>query len=238
MRVHRTRSNHKTEILFVQQPVPAYCFLSEIIQVGTAVVVRIQYPMSVNDQQHRCLPGASPQSDRQASAPRASDSEWLRYSSRPLPAYRFVPGVTPHPRRHPHGHSYGQPEPALSAPAPDQWQANEAYLYGVDLYNCAFWWECHEIFEACWRAAPKTQPGSFFQALIHVAAANLKICMGSPASADRLSLAAFERFQTLPSIYMGVDVRGFERDMRAYVAGSRKRPAFIRLLTSADKPRH
>ena len=94
------------------------------------------------------------------------------------------------------------------------------------------------MFEGFWRAAPKTEPGCFFQALIHVAAANLKICMGSPASADRLSSAAFERFQTLPHIYMGIDVRGFERDMRAYFAGSREAPALIRLLTSADKLRH
>lgn len=185
-----------------------------------------------------CLPGTHPQAHQQAVEPGASDSEWLRYSSRPLPVYRFVPGVTPHPRRHPAGHSYGQPEPALLAPAADQWQTSDAYLYGVDLYNFAFWWECHEVFEAFWRAAPKTEPGCFFQALIHVAAANLKICMGSPASADRLSLAAFERFQTLPHIYMGIDVRGFERDMRAYVAGSREAPALIRLLTSADKLRH
>lgn len=194
-------------------------------------------PMKGQHEQGR-LPGTSPQADQQAVEPGASDSEWLRYSSRSLPAYRFVPGVTPHPRRHPGGHSYGQPEPALSAPAPDQWQTSDAYLYGVDLYNFAFWWECHEVFEGFWCAAPKTEPGCFFQALIHVAAANLKICMGSPASADRLSLAAFERFQTLPHIYMGIDVRGFERDMRAYVAGSREAPALIRLLTSADKLRH
>jgi hypothetical protein len=184
------------------------------------------------------LPGTSPQSGQQGVEPGVSDSEWLRYSSRPLPGYRFVPGVTPHPRRHPDGHSYSQPEPALSAPDPDQWQTSDAYLYGVDLYNFAFWWECHEVFEGFWRAAPKTEPGCFFQALIHVAAANLKICMGSPASADRLSSAAFERFQTLPPIYMGIDVRGFERDMRAYVAGTRKGPALIRLLTSVDKLRH
>jgi hypothetical protein len=104
----------------------------------------------------------------------------------------------------------------------------------VDLYNFAFWWECHEVFEGFWRAAPKTEQGSFFQALIQVAASNLKICMGSPVSAGRLSLAAFERFQPLSDIYMGIDVRRFERDMQAYIAGSRDAPARIRLLTAAD----
>jgi hypothetical protein len=191
--------------------------------------------MPANGQQYGCLPGGSAHWDEQAVDFRCSDSEWPRYSSRPLPAYRFVPGVTPHPRRHPGGHSYGEPEPAVSAPGPDQWQSSEAYLYGVDLYNFAFWWECHEVFEGFWRAAPKTEEGGFFQALIHVAAANLKICMGSPASADRLSLAAFERFHRLPHVYMGIDLRSFERDIRAYVVGSRTGPAPIRLLTSADK---
>jgi uncharacterized protein len=179
------------------------------------------------------LPEASLQSDTQADESKASSSEWPRYSSLPLPAYRFVPGVTPHPRRHPAGHSYGQPEPALSALAPDHWQTSDPYLYGVDLYNFAFWWECHEVFEGFWRAAPNTEQGCFFRALIHVAAAHLKKSMGSPASAERLSLAAFERFQTLPHIYMGIDLRGFAHDMRAYVAGSRKAPALIRLLPSA-----
>jgi uncharacterized protein len=183
------------------------------------------------------LPEASLQSDTQADESKASNSEWPRYSSLPLPAYRFVPGVTPHPRRHPAGHSYGQPEPALSALAPDHWQTSDPYLYGVDLYNFAFWWECHEVFEGFWRAAPNTEQGCFFRALIHVAAAHLKISMGSPASAERLSLAAFERFQTLPHLYMGIDVRGFEREMRAYVAGSRDAPALIRLLIS-DKLRY
>lgn len=174
--------------------------------------------------------------NQQSAESGTSGSEWPRYSSRALPGYRFVPGVTPHPRRHPDGHSYGQPEPTLSLPTPDGWQANEAYLYGVDLYNCAFWWECHEVFEGFWRAAPKTVEGCFFQALIHVAAANLKIDMNSPASADRLSLAALERFHMLPQKYMGIDIGCFARDVRAYVIGSRNRPALIRLLTAADTP--
>ena len=190
--------------------------------------------MPVNGQhEQRRLLGASRQSDQQVVEPGASDSERPRYSSRPFPAYRYVPGVTLHPRRHPDGHSYGQPEAAFSAPTPDQWQTSDAYLYGVDLYNFAFWWECHEVFEGFWRPTRKTVQGRFFQALIQVAAANLKMCMGSPASADRLSVAALERFQSLPQMYMGMDIRAFERQMRAYVDGSRKAPAVIRLLTSA-----
>jgi hypothetical protein len=50
----------------------------------------------------------------------------------------LCPGVAPHPRRHAGWHSFGQPEPTLSVPAPDQWQTDDAYRYGVDLYNFAF----------------------------------------------------------------------------------------------------
>lgn len=165
------------------------------------------------------------------------EGEVPRYSSRPLPPYRFVPGVTPHPRRHANGHSYGEPDPACPGPGPDQWQTHDAYLFGVDLYNCSFWWECHEVFEGFWRSIPRTEEGRFFQALIHVAAANLKLCMGCPESADRLSVAAWERFRTLPDQYMGLDVRPFEREMRAYVLGMRTAPAPIRLAMSGNKPR-
>jgi Uncharacterized conserved protein len=148
--------------------------------------------------------------------------------------YRFVPGASPHPRRHPKGHSYGQREPALSALVPDQWQANDVYLFGVDLYNFAFWWECHEIFEGFWRAAGATsEQGRFFQALIHVAAANLKVCMGSSSAADRLTKAALKRFHVMPQTYMGIDIRVFERDIQAYANDSRTTPALIRLQVSS-----
>ena len=167
--------------------------------------------------------------------PKPPDLQWPRYSSQPWPAYRFVPGVTPHPRRHPTGHSYGRPEPSSLAPVPDRWRTNDAYLLGVDLYNFAFWWECHEIFESFWRASgDMSEPGRFFRGLIHVAAANLKRYMGHPLSADRLSKAALKRFQVLPHIYMGIDIRTFERDIEAYANGCRMAPALLRLQAPAD----
>jgi hypothetical protein len=180
-------------------------------------------------------PSVSRSSQANAFEPKPSNLQWPRYSSHLWPAYRFVPGVSPHPRRHPKGHSYGQPEPAPSPLAPGQWHANEAYLFGVDLYNFAFWWECHEIFEGFWRAAgAKSEQGRFFQALIHVAAANLKVCMGNPSAAHRLSKAALKRFYVMPQTYMGIDIRVFERDIQAYTDDFRLTPALIRLQISAN----
>jgi uncharacterized protein len=174
-------------------------------------------------------------SQKNAFEPKPPNPQWPRYSSHLWPAYRFVPGVSPHPRRHPKGHSYGQREPAFSALVLDQWQANDVYLFGVDLYNFAFWWECHEIFEGFWRAAgAKSEQGRFFQALIHVAAANLKVCMRSPSAADRLSKAALKQFHVMPQTYMGIDIRAFERDIQAYANDFRITPALIRLQVSAN----
>src|SRR3989441_5753773 len=73
-----------------------------------------------------------------------------RFTDRPFPAYRFIPGQSPHPRRDPHGHSYGQPEPTPPPFMPEEWWDSEWYLYGIDLYNYGYWWECHEVFEGLW----------------------------------------------------------------------------------------
>jgi len=76
-----------------------------------------------------------------------------RLTGRPFPSYRHVPGVTPHPRRHAGGHSRGLPEPREAPLPPEEWPRDEGYLFAVDLYNHGYWWECHEILEALWRAA-------------------------------------------------------------------------------------
>ena len=95
-----------------------------------------------------------------------------RYTDRPFPTYRFVPGQSPHPRRDPQGHSYGQPEPTPPLFTPEEWWDSEWYLYGIDLYNHGYWWECHEVFEGLWHAVgPDSPQGQFLQALIQVAAA-------------------------------------------------------------------
>ena len=66
-------------------------------------------------------------------------------------------------------------EPRPRAFPQDEWSASEDYLYAIDLYNFAYWWESHEIFEGLWHACGRrTQAGNFFQALIQLAAANLK----------------------------------------------------------------
>lgn len=135
---------------------------------------------------------------------------WRRYSARPFPAYRFVPGNTLHPRRHAGGHSFGQPELRLLQVVPDRWEESDEYLYAVDLYNFAYWWESHELWEGLWRAAGRdTVPGNFFKGLIQLAAANLKCALGHSTARTTLLRAGMVRLAGLPSLYMGLDVAAY-----------------------------
>lgn len=162
-----------------------------------------------------------------------------RYSVRPLPAYRYLPGRTPHPRRHPLGHSFGLPEPRPPAFPPEAWAGSEEYRYGIDLYNFGYWWECHEIFEGLWLAAgPRTEQGNFFQALIHFAAANLKKSLGAEAPAETLARNGLTRLARTPRYYMGADLGALDADVRSHFAGSRSSPPLIRLAGFPASDRH
>ena len=142
--------------------------------------------------------------------PQPPDPTWPRYSTFPFPSYRFLPGNNPHPRRDPRGHSYGKPEPKSSGFRPEEWHKSEDYLYGIDLYNYAYWWECHEIFEGLWHAAGHdSEQGNFFQALIQFAAANLKQFVGNEQASQKLARSGLARLQNLPQFYMGIDVIAF-----------------------------
>ena len=89
---------------------------------------------------------------------------------------------------------------------PEEWRRMADYLYAIDLYNYAYWWECHELLEGLWRATQKTEQGNFFRALIQLAAANLKRFVGHGPAADNLTFRAVRRLEALPALYMGLDV--------------------------------
>lgn len=103
-----------------------------------------------------------------------------RYTKSNFPAYRFVPGIHPHPVNSPEGHSYGHDEDDIGKWESDDWKLNESYLYGVDLYNYHFYWEAHEAWEGLWLASVKrSSEHMFIQGLIKTGAALLKIRMAS-----------------------------------------------------------
>jgi len=162
--------------------------------------------------------------------PQPPDPSWPRYSTRLFPIYRFVPGRSPHPRRDSKGHSCGQPERRPTLLPPGQWSQSDDYLYGVDLYNYAYWWECHEVFEGLWHEAGRhTEQGNFFQALIQLAAANLKVFMGSHRAARNLQRSGLLRLQRVPESYMGIDVASLAEELRRGMIRLGERVPSIRL---------
>ena len=138
-----------------------------------------------------------------------------------LPAYRFVPGLHPHPTRSPEGHSYGQSDPDAHPPwTPEQWPALGAYLRGVDLFNRWYFWEAHEAWEPLWRAQPPdSEPARVIQGLIGAAAALLKLHLREAKAARTLRRAASDRLNAFRgTVWMGLEVDRLFDDLERYFA--------------------
>lgn len=128
---------------------------------------------------------------RAETEPQAPDPDFPRFSQRRLPPYRYVHGLNPHPRLDVDGHSYGAPEPwaqhEIGMLLAGEWPACEQYLYGVDLYNHAYWWEAHEAWEAVWMHAEEDSPlRHLLQCLIQVSAAHFQKHAGIVNGVQRL----------------------------------------------------
>jgi len=126
-----------------------------------------------------------------------------------LPPYRYVPGFAPHPTAHPEGHSHGRPEVDSVHLPPERWYEDRAYRSGVDLFNRAYYWEAHEMWEAVWHGCDKSRTqGLFVQGLIQISAALLRWHMGSERGTHKLyqeGRAKLElAFHESPGGYMGI----------------------------------
>jgi uncharacterized protein len=156
-----------------------------------------------------------------------------RYSDRPFPAYRFIPGKTPHPTRDPDGHSYNKQPEQLDSFNADQWLCCDEYLYGIDLFNYGYWWEAHEALEAVWVAAGRqTECGLFLQGLIQVAVAHLKKFQGFDDVARRMAAEGLEKMNRINGIYLGIDIASFHSAVRLYFSSDNQTPVTIELVTS------
>jgi len=118
---------------------------------------------------------------------------------------------------------------------PDDWRRSADYLYGIDLYNFAYWWECHEIFEGLWHMAGHDTPqGRCLQGLIQLAAANLKQFLTRQAAAHNLYRNAMARLRLLPCPYMGIDVAGLLTAVQERLVDPDLPPLLIALGIEAD----
>ena len=163
-----------------------------------------------------------------------ADPTWPRYSARPFPAYRYVPGVTPHPRRDARGHSHGAADPVAPTWQPEQWATLDHWLYGVDLFNYAYWWESHEQLEALWHAAGRTtEHARFVQGVIKIAAACLNSWLGKSAVAREQGsnglAGVLDAAPTHGAYYMGIDVRAFEESVAQWLSSATVAPPLIAL---------
>ena len=164
--------------------------------------------------------------------PTAPDPAWPKRGTRPFPPYRFIPGLNPHPRRDPKGHAYGRPETPPPRFAPEEWRRNEAYLHGIDLYNFAYWWECHEELEGLWHlTGHEGTEAQFLQGIIQVAAANLKRHVDQVEGARRLGREAVARLASVKlRVFMGLELGPFIRAVNDYhVDEDRREIPLIRL---------
>jgi predicted metal-dependent hydrolase len=153
----------------------------------------------------------------------------------PLPPYRYVPGLTPHPRRDPRGHSYrvALRDNRSAAWDPAQWRSLPQWLFGIDCFNAFFFWEAHEQWEALWRAVPRSSvPGRLLQGLIQIAAALLKIRLESIPGATRLSGKGLSKLAAIAAAtryLMGLDLATTAHQLTTYF-----RPLAERTLPPLD----
>ena len=142
-----------------------------------------------------------------------------------FPAYRHVPGVTPHPERDEKGHSYGLHASKVPALSPENWRQHRAYLLGIDLYHQGYFWEAHEAWEGPWREAdPDSLDANLLQALILNSAAQLKIHMGNADGARKHSLAARWRLARIRAkgydgagtTFLGLDIGELIEQLKVY----------------------
>jgi len=158
-----------------------------------------------------------------------SNTTPTRYTERPLPVYRHVPGKTPHPTGDPAGHSYGETEPELPDLNQVPWHTCEHYLYGIDLFNEGYWWECHEALEGLWHAAGHdSAAGHVLQAVIQCGAAHLQYAE-KPRGARRLVEYAQRHANLRGECDLGVDLAAAIKASGVYLSGGGAAPAYITL---------
>ena len=139
-----------------------------------------------------------------------------------LPAYTFIPGsTTPHPYRHPEGHSYKKKSPTSKPLADETWADNRSFLLALDLFNVGYYWEAHECWEATWHSVPRDTSFSLaLQGLIQSSAYLLKAHMAHKEAAARLRVVSIEKLSVVlareGSPYRGVDLYSFMEQLNAF----------------------
>ena len=141
-----------------------------------------------------------------------------------LPPYRYVKGLHPHPERDPKGHFHTNERPSFSRIAYYNWEENESYLYGFDLYHQGYLWESHEAWESIWTLTEKdSRERNLLSALILNSAAQLKAHVGVIRGVQKhsqearwrlLRIIEFLNKETKP--YLGLSLPSFIRSIEIH----------------------
>lgn len=101
-----------------------------------------------------------------------------------LPRYRHLPGKNARPDSALLDSVVAQ---ALPLTRDATASSNVAWVYGIRLFNAAFYWECHEVLEVVWmNALPNSREKYLLQTIIHLTNARLKQQMNMPRATLRL----------------------------------------------------
>ena len=113
-----------------------------------------------------------------------------------LPPYTFVPGTdTPHPVRHPDGHSHNRKGRTPKPLTAETWAENRSYLLAVDMFNYGYYWESHDEWERLWRVSgPDSIVSRFLKGLVKLSAAGIKVRENSIHGVRRHAASAGEVF--------------------------------------------
>ena len=123
----------------------------------------------------------------------------------PLPPYRYIPGILPHPIRHEGGHLREQ---HLVFEVTEPWWEDQGWLYGQDLFDHRFYWESHEVWEYQWKQTTSLSHRYLLQELIKSAASILKRHMNHQRPAELLWNSAQKLFALVDE-----DTRGLDLDL-------------------------
>lgn len=157
-----------------------------------------------------------------------------RYSPRLLPPYAHLPGRTPHPTRHPRGHSYGL---EVDGPAfmPADAGDHPDFRYGLDLHNHGCFWECHECLEGVWRGLPRSDPAArFLQGVIQLSVAHSYVRRGRPAVSPKLAGWALANWQDCPSTYAACAIDALRQAVDDWLTADCHGLVVLRLLPEAS----
>lgn len=141
----------------------------------------------------------------------------LRHPELPLPDYRFVPRLYPHPYRGAGGHRH-------LAEGAEGWPHAQMIEHGCDLFDQRYVWESHECWERVWHQVDRADPvHPFLQGLIQAAAFCIKVHEEAWAPADRLLLRASEHLDRAEAavgpVQHGVDLPRLRARLQSFRAG-------------------